>query len=327
MINAANPCDGALALWCERWQFQPEVEGASVAVAFSGGADSTALLLAAHRRWPGRVVALHVHHGLQAAADDFERHVRRLCRQLDIGLLVEHVQVQAVPGESPEDAARRARYAALARMAGTASVACVMLGQHADDQAETVVLALSRGAGLPGLAGMGERFVRAGANFARPVLSVSGKALRNWLDSTGMVYVDDPTNVDERFTRNRIRSRLMPAWAEAFPGSSEALARSARHAAQAQVLLEALADLDLDRVGCPPRIADLQALERDRQANALRRWLKQGWGVAPSEAQLRELLDQVAVCRTRGHRIAIKIADGRLTRDHDRLAYTPAPII
>ena len=326
MIGAANPCDGALALWCERWQFQPEGEGASVAVAFSGGADSTALLLAAHRRWPGRVVALHVHHGLQAAADDFERHVRDFCRQVETGLFVEHVQAQAAPGESPEDAARRARYAALARMAGSASAACVLLGQHADDQAETVVLALSRGAGLPGLAGMNERFVRAGASFARPLLTVSGRALRDWLDSAGVPYVDDPTNADERFTRNRIRSRLMPAWAEVFPGCSEALARSARHAAQAQVLLEALADLDLDKVGRPPRMVDLQALGRDRQANALRRWLKLGWGVAPSEAQLRELLDQVGACRTRGHRIAIKIANGRLTRNGDHLAYTPPPL-
>ena len=132
-----------------------------------------------------------------------------------------------------------------------------------------------------------------------------------------------PPTADQRFTRNRIRSRLMPAWAETFPGYREALARSARHAAQAQVLLEALADLDLERVGCPPRIVDLQALARDRQANALRRWLKRGWGVAPSEAQLRELLDQVDACRTRGHRIAIKIANGHLTRDREWLAYAP----
>jgi tRNA(Ile)-lysidine synthase len=102
-----------------------------------------------------------------------------------------------------------------------------------------------------------------------------------------------------------------------------ALARSARHAAQAQTLLDALADLDLERVGCPPRIVDLQALAPERQVNVVRRWLKRGWGAAPSEAQLRELLDQVDVCRTRGHRIAIKIAGGHVTRDREWLAYAP----
>ncbi len=323
MGDPANPCDGALARWCERWRFHPDGGHAAVAVAFSGGADSTALLLAAHRRWPGRVVALHVHHGLQAAADDFECHARCFCAALKIPLLVERVQAGAAPGESPEDAARRARYTGLGRMAASASAACVLLGQHADDQAETVLLALSRGAGLPGLAGMSERFDRAGACFARPLLEVSGSAIRSWLDAVGHTYVDDPTNGDQRFTRNRIRGRLTPAWAETFPGYREALARSARHAAQAQVLLDALADLDLERVGCPPRIADLQVLAPDRQANVVRRWLKRGWGAAPSEAQLRELLDQVDVCRTRGHRIALKIASGHVTRDREWLAYAP----
>lgn len=323
MNRSANPCDGALAQWCERWQFHPDGESATVAVAFSGGADSTAVLVAAHRRWPGRVVALHIHHGLQVAADDFVRHVRQVCGQLGVELLVEHVEAHAGPGESPEDAARRARYAALSRMASAASVSCVLLGQHADDQAETVVLALSRGSGLPGMAGMSERFVREGASFGRPVLAVPGRALRSWLDEAGQTYVDDPTNADERFTRNRIRGRLMPVWAEVAPGYREALARSARHAAQAQALLDDLADLDLARLGCPPRIRELQSLDRNRQGNALRRWLKQGWGMAPSEAQLLELLHQVDACRTRGHRIDLKIANGRLTRQDEWLAYTP----
>ena len=323
MNSPANPCDGALARWCERWQFRLDGEHSGVAVAFSGGADSTALLLAAQGRWPGRVVALHVHHGLQAAADDFESHARRFCGNLSVPLVVERVHAQAAPGESPEDAARRARYARLGRMAVSVPASCVLLGQHADDQAETVLLALSRGAGLPGLAGMSERFDREGASFARPLLDVSGSALRSWLDAVGHAYVDDPTNGDQRFTRNRIRGRLTPAWAETFPGYREALARSARHAAQAQALLDALADLDLERVGCPPRIADLQALARDRQANALRRWLKAGWGASPSEVQLSELLKQVDACRTRGHRIALKIASGQLTRDREWLAYAP----
>jgi tRNA(Ile)-lysidine synthase len=125
-----------------------------MAVAFSAGADSTALLLAAQRRWPGQVIALHVNHGLQAAADEFQDQAQAICALHAIALRVERVQAAPAQGESPEDAARQARYSALARMADEVGAACVLLGQHADDQAETVLLGLSRGAGLPGLAAM-----------------------------------------------------------------------------------------------------------------------------------------------------------------------------
>lgn len=318
----ANPCEQALAAWCGRWGFAPT---APVAIAYSAGADSTALLLAAQQRWPGRVVALHVHHGLQAAADHFETQVRAFCELHGIALQVAHVQAAHAPGESPEDAARRARYHALARMAGQAGAACVLLGQHADDQAETVLLALSRGAGLPGLAAMAERFERHGTVFGRPLLEVPARDLRDWLASAGHAFVDDPSNTDQRFTRNRIRALLMPAWEACFPGFRPMLARSAGHAAQAQRLLDALADIDLAQVGTPPAIARLQSLSRDRQANVLRHWLRVEVGVAASAAQLDELLDQVAACTTRGHRIHLKVASGFVTREGASLHFA-API-
>ncbi|MGC4396184.1 tRNA lysidine(34) synthetase TilS [Hydrogenophaga sp. T2] len=295
-----------------------------VAVAFSGGADSTALLLAAHALWPGRVIALHVHHGLQAAADAFEAQVRERCARLGIACHVRRVNAQAAPGQSPEDAARGARYAALAALAREAGAAWVLLAQHLDDQAETVLLALSRGAGLPGLAAMPEAFERGGVRFGRPWLGVRGQALRSALIERGESFVDDPSNADLRFTRNRIRHRLSPAWAEAFEGYREALARSAAHAAQAQRLLDELAAIDLAATGTPPRIAALQALSRERQANALRHWLRQAHGVAPSAAQLTELLDQVQACSTRGHAIRLKVAAGVVCREGVQLAYTPS---
>jgi tRNA(Ile)-lysidine synthase len=316
----ANPCEQALARWCERCEARP----LKVAVAYSAGADSTALLLATHRRWPGQVLALHVHHGLQAAADGFESHARRFCALHGIELRVEHVRAEHEPGQSPEDAARLARYAALAHMAVDADAECVLLGQHADDQAETLLLALSRGAGLPGLASMSERFERAGMCFGRPLLDLPGSALRSWLLSEGHAFVEDPSNTDTRFTRNRIRAVLMPAWEACFPGFRPMLARSARHAAQAQRLLDELAQLDLLSIGTPPQIECLQAFGRDRQANALRHWLRTREGVAASTAQLDELLDQIAACTTRGHRIHLKVGPGQVERIGERLAYTPA---
>jgi tRNA(Ile)-lysidine synthase len=322
----ADPCEQALAAWCARWMPASAEASAfqvTVAVAYSGGADSTALLLAAHQRWPGRVLALHVHHGLQAAADGFEAFASSFCELHGIGLQVRRVQAAHAPGQSPEDAARAVRYTALADMAQQAGASMVLLGQHADDQAETLLLALSRGAGLPGLAAMPDRFVRHGVVFGRPLLGLPSAALREWLDVTGHAFVEDPTNTDLRYTRNRIRAILMPAWEACFPGFRPLLARSAGHAAQAQVLLDDLARIDLAQAGMPPAIPALQLLSRERQGNALRHWLRQIAGVAASTAQLDELLDQVADCRTRGHRIRIKVASGFVTREGGHLAFAP----
>lgn len=319
MVTSPNPCGPALAGWCERHLPDPR----QIAVAYSAGADSTALLLAAHERWPGRVSAIHIHHGLQRAADGFEQTAREVCERHGIGVQVVRINAAHDPGQSPEDAARRARYRALAGAAKALQSEVVLLGQHADDQAETVLLALSRGAGLPGLAGMAERFERDGAVFGRPLLDLTAHAMREWLLAGHHPFVDDPSNSDPRYTRNRIRAVLTPAWQSCFPGYREALARSARHAAQAQALLEALAEQDLAVTGEPPLLAALQALARARQANALRLWLKRCAGGAPSEAQLDELLDQIDACRTRGHRLRIRVAAGFVLRDADRLRYEP----
>ncbi len=317
----ANPCAAPLAAWLavepalplsRRW-----------GVAFSGGADSTALLLAAHALRPGMVVALHVHHGLQAAADDFEAHARAFCEARAMPFASQRVAAGHAPGESPEDAARRARYRSLAVLAAEQACCQVWLAQHADDQVETLMLALSRGAGLPGLASMPERFERHGMAFGRPILSVDGAALRAWLLACGQPFIDDPTNIDTRFTRNRIRQHLLPAWRAQFPAYLTTLARSARHAAQAQRLLDEVAAEDLLAVGQPPHIARLRALSVERQANLLRHWLRTGWQAAPSDAQMAALLRQLAACTTRGHQIHLKVAQGHVWRDGQLLRFEP----
>ena len=292
-----------------------------VAVAFSGGADSTALLHAAAQAWPGQVRAIHVNHGLQAAAADFARHCQTVCDSLGIPLRVVELNARNRSGESPEDAARKARYMALAEAAQLLKVSCVLLAQHADDQAETLLLALSRGAGLPGLAAMPARFERHGMAFRRPLLGTNAAALRAWLAQAAVPFVEDPTNADTAFTRNRIRHDLLPALERAFPQFRDTFARSARHAAQAQELLAALAAQDFRAMGGSPVIAQLQSLARPRQANLLRHWLRSAHSAAASAAQLEELLDQVADCTTRGHAIRIKVADGFVERACERLAF------
>ena len=305
-------------------EFSP---GLPFVVAFSGGADSTALLLACAQRWPGQVRAVHVHHGLQAAADDFEAQCQATCLQLQVPLVVRRVQAHPAPGESTEDAARKARYAALADAvrAEWPEIEDVVLAQHADDQVETLLLALSRGAGLPGLASMPARWHRLGLQWHRPLLSVPSMALREWLGSQAPDamprWIEDPTNTDERFTRNRIRAQLLPALAQALPAFRDTFARSAAHAAQAQEALNEVAAEDLARIGVPPRIEALQQLSRARQALVLRHWLRQHHATTPSAAQLHELLDQVAACTTRGHRLHLKVGQAYVGRNGAHLSY------
>ena len=311
-LNRPNP---ALAALDQLPSFAP------LGVAYSGGADSTALLLAAAQRWPGQVQAIHIHHGLQTAADDFVRVCEATCAGLKVPLQVVHVDAGHASGESPEDAARRARYTALAGAAAQLGLQGVLLGQHADDQVETLLLALSRGAGLPGLSAMSAQFERDGMMFYRPLLQIPAASLRHWLVQQQHPFVDDPTNADERYTRNRIRARLLPALEEAFPQFRETFARSAQHAAQAQAVLIEVAREDVARVGSPPVIKALQGLSRARQANVLRHWLLEAHQATPSTAQLEQLLAQIAACTTRGHRIHLKVATGHVTRAGDVLHY------
>ena len=289
-----------------------------LAVGLSGGADSTALLLACAARWPGQVQAIHVHHGLQAAADLFEQHCTALCARLQVPLTVQHVDARHAPGQSPEDAARIARYMAFeaAAHASNALVAIksIALAQHADDQVETLLLALSRGAGVAGLAAMPQQWQRGGIVFHRPLLRVAGADVRAWLLARGEAWVQDPSNSDQRYTRNRIRAQLLPVLSAVFPAFRDTFARSAAHAAQASALLHELAQQDLATVGAPPQLAALQALSPARQANALRHWLRSHHQTTPTAAQLAELQRQIAACTTRGHRIRLKVGRGMAER-------------
>lgn len=289
-----------------------------LAVALSGGADSTALLLACAQRWPGQVHAIHVHHGLQSAADGFVAQCEALCAQLMVELTVCRVDARHAPGQSPEDAARQSRYAALADAALHAwpgrPMAAIALAQHADDQVETLLLALSRGAGVAGLAAMPAQWQRLGLTWLRPLLQVEGAALREWLVARGQRWIEDPTNADQRYTRNRIRAQLLPQLQAAFPQFRDTFARSSRHCAQAAELLQEVAEADLEAVGNPPRIAALQALSRARQGNVLRHWLRVAHATTPAAAQLEALLRQVAACTTRGHQIHLKLGRGFVVR-------------
>jgi tRNA(Ile)-lysidine synthase len=251
-----------------------------VAVACSGGRDSVALLHAAARACETlgtRVVALHVHHGLMAEADRWAADLADLCARWNVAFACERLAGAPAAAESVEAWARRERYAALGRMARAAGAGIVLLGHHAHDQAETVLLQALRGAGPAGLAAMPRIVERDGLTWARPWLARTGAEIAAYVAPLGVEVACDPSNADPRFARSRLRRDVMPAMRGAFPAADAALAAVARRAAEARAVLDEVAEEDLARIGADDDlpIGAWQALSPARRANALRAWLKQ----------------------------------------------------
>lgn len=219
-----------------------------VAVAYSGGRDSTALLhatAAAAVEAPGlQVVALHVHHGLSAHADAWLAHAQATClgmasRGWPVSLLSRHVAVPTEAGLSLEAEARRLRHAALADMAGEAGADLLLLAHHRRDQAETFLLQALRGGGVAGLAAMPKDDWRDGVRWVRPWLEHPREAIEAYVAAHGLQHIDDDSNGDRRFARNRLRLEVWPALVSAFPDAEAALAQSASRAADALLPLRA----------------------------------------------------------------------------------------
>src|SRR3989338_6181543 len=213
-----------------------------VAVAFSGGRDSTALLHAtavAARDWPGAtVVALHVHHGLSAQADGWQRHAEAACQVwaaegLPVRLLCRRVRLNLSVGDSVEAVARAARYTALQEMAREAHADLLLLAHHRQDQAETLLLQALRGGGLAGLAGIPRDVIREGVRWVRPWLDHPRSAIEAYVAAHGLVYIDDDSNADPRYARNLLRMSVWPALVSAFPDAEANLAASARRLSDA----------------------------------------------------------------------------------------------
>jgi len=267
----------------------------------SGGVDSVWLL---YRCWrlrearPGlRLRAVHVHHGLLPQADAWLRHCESLCARLDVPLEVIRLGLVPRPGESIEAAAREARYAALERLLEPGEA--LLTAHHQDDQLETVLLQLLRGAGVAGLAAMpGSRPFGRGHHL-RPLLAMTRAAIVAEARQAGLEWVEDPSNAAGRFDRGYLRREVVPALRQRWPAAAAVVTRSASHLAEAQGLLDQLAALDAAGSGdggCL-QVAPLLALPRDRQANVLRWWLR-GRGVGmPSTARLAAIQDQLLPAR------------------------------
>ncbi|HEY0342920.1 MAG TPA: tRNA lysidine(34) synthetase TilS [Steroidobacteraceae bacterium] len=241
--------------------------------------------------------ALHVDHGLRPASKQWAAHCRALARKLHVPLKVLTTKVARPRGTSLEAAARDARYGLLAAALHPGEV--LLTAHHSDDQLETVLLQLLRGSGLPGIAAMPALAPFAGGFLGRPLLSRSRAELETWVREQGLAWVEDDTNVDEGFDRNYLRLRILPLIRDRWPGAATAVTRSARHAAEAQSLLDALAlgDVERARYGESLSAQTLRSLAPDRRRNALRFWITRAGFLAPDTRRLEELAGPVLDAR------------------------------
>jgi tRNA(Ile)-lysidine synthase len=290
----------------------------------SGGADSACLLSALAELSNRQVRAVHVDHGLQAASVALRASSSALCERLQLPLTVIEVTVES-DGESLEAAARDARYRAFAL--NLAPGECLLTAHHAEDQAETVLLQLLRGAGIKGLSAMPMLRRLAHGWHLRPLLKIARRDLAAYGATRGVAAHEDPMNRDPRFDRAFLRAEIWPTLIERWPGAAIALGRAASHAADAQSLLELAADAALFRLrdGTALSVAGLRALSERERINVLRRWLAESAVASPSSARLTEGLRQTLGADA-DHEPAIVWGGHALRRYRDRLFLTAATV-
>lgn len=269
-------------------------------IAYSGGVDSHVLLdlcarLQRSMQAAPVFTAVHIHHGLQREADAWASHCELACRELSIPFLLVKVDASAEPGESPEEAARRARYRAIRSRLSAEEI--VLTAQHRDDQAETLLLQLMRGAGLAGLAAMPECSNLGPGFLLRPLLNHSRRQLQTYAEEHDLRWIDDPSNLNLGHDRNFLRHQVIPLLEKRWPGVVKALSRTAGHCAEAQRLLGDLAD-DLCRStrradGISLDVARLSLLRAEDQRLVLRAWLRRAGYRMPPAVVIERILNEV----------------------------------
>ena len=274
---------------------------AELCVALSGGLDSTVLLHALARalvdRPNYRIRAAHVDHQLQRDSAIWRQHCGSVALSLQLEFVPLVVKVAADPELSPEAAARDARYAALRQILRPNEV--LLTAHHADDQLETMLLALMRGAGLRGLSGVPSVQIFGGGWLARPLLEFSRAELEEWARSEQLQWLDDPSNANTNFDRNFLRHRVLPALRERWPAAAHSATRSTAHLREAGRLLDVLAAADLESVaiGSCLSMTQLASLAPARRRNVLRHWIRQHGMRVPSTRKLATIERDLLIAR------------------------------
>lgn len=268
-------------------------------IAYSGGVDSL-VLLHCFKQLGVNMRAVHVHHGLQNAADDWVRHCQQTCEALNIQLDVLYVDAKQKPGTSPEEAARNARYQALQKNMKAGD--CLVTAQHLDDQAETLLLQLFRSASAAGLAAMPARKTFGEFLHIRPLLSFSRKDIESYATQNKLQWVEDPSNRDVSYDRNFLRKEILPLLENRWPELSTQLATVASQQASNLRVLEDMASIDLAnalvtqdkpfsffKVESMLSIRRLKKLSSPRVLNLLRHWVILTLDKQPTRNLLQEI--------------------------------------
>ena len=296
-------------------------------VGLSGGLDSSVLLTALaerHEALPGSLHAVHVNHGLNPRAGEWQRHCEALCKRLGVSLESRSVKLAPQPGESLEAVARDARYAVFHSLVGPTDL--LLLAHHQDDQAETFLLQALRGAGPRGLAAMPAAAELDGLHVARPLLDCSRTELEAWAREQKIAWVEDPSNTDRGFDRNYLRHEVLPRLKARWPAATETLSRSARLSAEADELLKDLAEQDATRYRAEATLPlrALRELAPPRARNLLRHWLQSRDLPLPPAHKLDEILRQAEARADRNPCIDWEGAEVR--RYRERL-YAQRPLV
>jgi len=262
-------------------------------VAYSGGLDSHVLLHAlsfVREQLHAKLQAVHIEHGLQQDAQAWPMHCQQVCDSLNVPLTIIKVNAKAAGGDSPEAAARFARYQAFANLLQPAEI--LLAAQHKHDQAETLMLQLLRGAGSRGQSAMPEVSELGEGQLIRPLLVASQESLNHYANEQKLQWIEDPSNRDSKFDRNFLRHEIMPAMRKRWPSVDSTLSRVANLQAETEQLLGELASSDLTTIGDANKhlvIAELLKLSAERQRNVLRYWLHTQGMRLPSERKLRQV--------------------------------------
>ncbi|HKE94182.1 MAG TPA: tRNA lysidine(34) synthetase TilS [Povalibacter sp.] len=268
----------------------PAQASGDLCVAFSGGLDSTvllyALVCALRERGGFRLRAAHVDHQLHERSAEWERHCATTAAQLGVEYVSHRVTVPADGAEGIESAARTARYAALHEVLRPGET--LLTAHHADDQMETLLLALTRGAGLNGLAAMPVCQPFGRGWHLRPLLEFSRAELESWAQAEALAWIADPSNDSRDFNRNFLRHEVIPALRSRWPAFARTAGRTAGHIAEGAALLDELARIDLVTAAAGPclRVDALRSLSAARRRNLLRFWVRSHDARAPSTRKL-----------------------------------------
>lgn len=267
-------------------------------VAYSGGHDSHVLLhaLAALRdRLAVEIEAIHIDHGLQAESSRWAAHCQTVCAQLKVPFQLQTLNVCSHPGQSPEDAARTARYQAFADH--LAADECLLTAHHQEDQAETLLLQLLRGSGPAGLAAMPVIKPFASGWLARPLLNFARSALHAYARQHELQWIEDPTNVQTHFDRNYLRQNVWPVIQHRWPAAAATISRSASLCAETAELVDAVAAHDMATISTEHpdiiRIPPLLGLDKAQQNNVLRYWVRSLALPLPHQVHIDEIRQQL----------------------------------